>query len=325
MAVRAALSIAISASLALGAGCNATSPGAHAPGGPFVVVLGTAQDGGLPQIACREPLCEAARADRSRARFASSILLVDPRSDSCWLFDASPHLPEQVELARPWLERAAPPAPGRPPLFDAIFLTHAHFGHYAGLAWLGREVYGANAQRVLGSPRMIELLARTAPHELYASAGHLVLEPLDLEAPLALSADLSVEMLRVPHRDEYSDTLAFLMRGPARSLLYLPDIDKWERWDRRIEDVLAGVDVALLDGSFFADGEIAGRSMAEIPHPFMVETIARLAALPPAERSKVRFVHLNHTNPASDPSSEAAAEVRRAGMAVAREGELHEL
>jgi pyrroloquinoline quinone biosynthesis protein B len=108
-------------------------------------------------------------------------------------------------------------------------------------------------------------------------------------------------------------------------LLYLPDIDKWERWDVRLEDVLARVDVALLDGTFFADGELPGRSMAEIPHPFIVETLERLREAPAALRAKVVFTHLNHTNPACDSGSEARARIEAAGMRVAREGERIEL
>jgi len=116
-----------------------------------------------------------------------------------------------------------------------------------------------------------------------------------------------------------------LIRGPRRSLLYLPDIDKWERWERRIEDVLASVDHALLDGAFFADGEIPGRSMADIPHPSVAESLERFAPLPASERAKVWFTHLNHTNPAADPESAAAARVRASGMHVAREGDVFEL
>jgi pyrroloquinoline quinone biosynthesis protein B len=301
------------------------SAASTAPTAPFVVVLGTAQDGGLPQIGCRDELCEAARANPARARFQSSILLVDPRSRARWLFDAGPHLPEQLELARAWSDESASPPLGRPPLFDAIFLTHAHFGHYTGLAWLGREVYAANGQRVIGSPRMTRFLAGTPPYDLYVQAGHLALETLEPGVSLPLADGLAVEALPVPHRDEYTDTLAFLVRGPRRALLYLPDIDKWERWDRRIEDLIGAVDFALLDGTFFADGEVPGRSMEDVPHPFVVESIARFAALPASERAKIHFVHLNHTNPATDPSSAEAAAIRAAGMAVAREGERFEL
>jgi pyrroloquinoline quinone biosynthesis protein B len=137
-----------------------------------------------------------------------------------------------------------------------------------------------------------------------------------------------VTPLLVPHRDEYSETVAFRVEGPRRSLLWLPDIDKWERWDAqgtRLEAVLAGVDVAYLDGTFFADGEVPGRAMSEIPHPFVRETLTRLAPLPAGERAKVRFVHLNRTNPLVRGDEAARAAVSAAGMAVAVEGEREEL
>ena len=45
---------------------------------------------------------------------------------------------------------------------------------------------------------------------------------------------LRVTAIAVPHRDELSDTVGYRVRGPVRPrLLYVPDIDKWEKWDRR--------------------------------------------------------------------------------------------
>ena len=82
-----------------------------------MLVLGTAQDGGLPQVACDAPCCRAARADPTRRRLVTSLLLVDPRSGKRWLFDATPDLAEQVERARP---HSHPTAAGRPALFDGI-------------------------------------------------------------------------------------------------------------------------------------------------------------------------------------------------------------
>lgn len=57
------------------------------------------------------------------------------------------------------------------------------------------------------------------------------------------------------------------------------------------------MDYAFIDGAFFADGEIP-RPMAEVPHPFVSESIELLNHLPVAERNKVYFIHLNHSNPA---------------------------
>lgn len=304
--------------------CGACSSPPRTPAGPYVVVLGTAQDGGVPQIGCDQPRCVRARRDSSARRLVTSLLLADPRSGRRWLFDASPDLASQVERAR-----AHPPTRSttgaRPPLFDGVFLTHAHIGHYLGLAQLGREVYGARELPTYGSSRMLAFLRDNAPWKLLVESKALELREIELESEVQLADHVRVSALLVPHRDEFSDTLAFIVRGPRRALLYLPDIDKWERWEQRLEDVLARVDVALVDGAFYADGEIAGRSMAEIPHPFITQTLERLRAAPLELRSKVVFTHLNHTNPACDEGGEAQRAIRAAGMRVAREGELIEL
>ena len=298
--------------------CAARGPAAEAPDSPYVLVLGTAQDGGLPQIGCDAPACRAAREDPRKRRHVASLLLVDPRTARRWLFDATPDLAEQAELARdhPAGRRAES---GRPPLFDGIFLTHAHVGHYAGLALLGREAYAAERQRVFASQRMAEFLRNNGPWDLLVSQEHIVLEPLVAGREVELAPDLRVLPVEVPHRGERSDTLGFVVRGPERSLLYVPDVDKWERLKPPIEELIAQVDFALLDGTFFADGEVAGRSMAEIPHPFIRESLARLARLDERERRKILFTHLNHTNPAADERGSAAAEVRATGIGVARE------
>lgn len=294
------------------------------PDQPYIVVLGTAQDGGYPQIGCDEPLCSAARQDPSRRRMTASLLIADPRTGSRWLIDATPDLREQFERARP--HPPGRPAVGpRPPLFDGVFLTHAHVGHYAGLIHLGREIYGADALPVHASPRFCKFLATNGPWRLLVDTRAIVLKTATPDVPIALAPDLSITPFVVPHRDEFSDTFGYVIRGPRRALLYIPDIDKWERWDRRIEDLIAGVDVALLDGTFAAEGEIPGRSMKDIPHPFLAESLARFAALPAAERAKIRFTHLNHTNPAVDPDAPAAAAVRAAGHAIAVDGERHRI
>jgi pyrroloquinoline quinone biosynthesis protein B len=305
--VRLALSIA----LLLG-GCESPAPGPAAPQGPCVIVVGTAQDGGLPQLGCSEPRCAAARADPDQRRRVTALRLADPRTGSRWLFDAGPDIGEQLK-----------PAPRG--LVDGIFLTHAHIGHYLGLAQLGREVAGSSGIPVWAGTRMREFLAHNGPWSQLVDTHAIELREMPLAGEVELAPDLHVSALVVPHRDEFSETLAFVIRGPHRSLLYLPDIDKWERWELRLEDVLARVDVALIDGTFFAEGELPGRSMAEIPHPFVVETLERLRDAPAALRAKVVFTHLNHTNPACDAWSEARARIEAAGMRVAREGERIEL
>ena len=293
--------------------------------GVSALVLGTAQDAGLPQIGCEEPCCRAVWEDPELRRMPSSLLVSDERSGKRWLFDATPELVRQIELARgtPASRPLGPVPPGgsRPPLFDGVFLTHTHMGHYAGLLHLGTEAYGARGVPVYATYRVSAFLNANEPWATMVRDGVLHVRPLNPDVPVHLAPGLSATPILVPHRDEYSDTVAFRIDGPARSLLYLPDIDKWSRWDRSIEDLIATVEVALLDGTFYADGEIPGRSMEDIPHPFVSESIERFAPLPAWERAKIRFTHLNHTNPLALPDGEAQRAVRDAGMAVAHDGQ----
>jgi pyrroloquinoline quinone biosynthesis protein B len=295
-----------------------------------VLVLGTAQDGGLPHVGCFQESCADARSDPARRRLVTSLLLCDPRDGRRWLFDCSPDVAEQLWRARghPASRREDGP---RPPLFEGLFLTHAHMGHYGGLLQLGREAYAVTEVPTWVSPRFARFLRENAPWSQLVGEGRLVLHELAEDEPVALAPDLAVVPFRVPHRDELSDTVGFEIRGPSRTLVYLPDIDKWEAWDAlagrpgRVEALLARCDVALLDGSFFADGEIPGRSMRDIPHPFVSESIERFAPLPAAVRARVFFTHMNHTNAAAEEGSEAWRAVLGSGMHVLAEGQTFEL
>lgn len=304
------------------AACAPAPSGGPLPKGPYVAVLGTAQDGGRPQIACRGGCCAPARVDPELVRYPSSLLLVDPEEGQRWLLDAGPGLPHQVELARSHGGSTPTDGSGRPALFDAILLTHAHIGHCLGLLHLGREVYGAQGQRVLCTPRMAAMLREEAPWSLLVEAGHLILDPVAPGTSIPLSPRVTATPLAVPHRDEFSDTVGWHLETPAGAFLYLPDIDKWSRWDRPLQEVVASVDLAFVDATFFDAEELPGRDMEQIPHPFVVETLALTEGWPVAERSKLQLLHLNHSNPLHDLTSPAAERVRRAGLGLPQQGEV---
>jgi len=181
---------------------------------------------------------------------------------------------------------------------------------------LGREAMGAKGVPVFAMPRLREFLSKNGPWDQLVRLGNISLRHLKDGETVRLNARLRVTPFVVPHRDEYSETVGYRIDGPRRSVVFIPDIDKWERWSTPIEAVIRDADRAYLDGCFFEDGEISGRSMAEIPHPFIVESFRRFASLPAEERAKIRFIHLNHTNPAL---REGRARVREAGLDVAEE------
>lgn len=307
--MRSLLPLALLAALAA-----AAQPGA----GPFVVVLGIAQDGGVPQTGDADA---PGWADPDRRRLVVSLGLVDPASGGRWMIEATPDFPEQLHR----LDAVAPRAGG--PVLDGVFLTHAHIGHYTGLMFLGHESLGARGVPVHAMPRMAHYLRTNGPWSQLVRYENVDLRVLDDGEPVPLTEALTVTPFLVPHRQEFSEVVGFRIDGPARSVLFVPDIDSWREWDAagtRLEDVLATVDVAYLDATFFADGEIPGRDMSGFPHPFVATTMARLAGLPAEERAKVRFLHLNHTNPALWPGPARDA-VEAAGMRVAAEGERVDL
>lgn len=288
------------------------------------MVLGVAQDAGYPQTACRRACCDAARRDGALARHVASLAIVDPASGQRWLVDCTPDVGEQLAL----LDALAPPGSrdarelASQPCVDGVLLTHAHIGHYTGLMDFGREVTGAQGAAVYAMPRMTAFLKENGPWGQLVELGNIELRAMAADRAVILNGRVRVTPLLVPHRDEYSETVGFRIEGPGRSVLYIPDIDKWEKWDRRIEDEIARVDVAYLDGTFFDGEELGGRDMSEIPHPFVRESLTRFAALPASERGKIRFIHLNHTNALLRAGSDARKAVAAAGLGVAQQGEV---
>ena len=49
-----------------------------------------------------------------------------------------------------------------------------------------------------------------------------------------------------------------------------------------------------MDGTFSSLDELPGREISQVPHPLMSET----RALVRGTRAELRFIHLNHSNPA---------------------------
>ena len=282
---------------------------------PFVVLLGTAQDGGYPQAGCTRSCCKEAVAKPERQRYVASLAIVDPMTQQRWIIDCTPDFPEQLRMVQKTVKYA------KSKDLSGIFLTHAHMGHYTGLAHLGREVMGARKVPVYAMERMRGFLQKNGPWNQLVKLNNIELRPLSAGKTITLNLRLKITPVLVPHRDEYSETVAFIVAGPKRSVLWLPDIDKWKKFKQPIEQVIKGVDRAYLDGIFYAADELPGRVMADIPHPFIVESMARFSKLPAAERSKVRFIHLNHTNPALHKDSEAVKEIQKGGFWVGEQAE----
>ncbi|MEO9483735.1 MAG: MBL fold metallo-hydrolase [Ekhidna sp.] len=265
---------------------------AHLCLGQEVIVLGTAQDGGFPHIGCQNE-CQKAYKDPKLAKFITSLALVDSETKQWWLFEASPDMDDQLQYFSELTEGVYPYLP------SGIFLTHAHIGHYAGLITLGREAMGAKGVKVYALPRMIEFLQTNGPWSQLVKLGNI--DPVVLTKDLAveLKQGLTVAAFTVPHRDEFSETAGFKINKKGKSYLFIPDIDKWSKWDQSIVDILkdTAIEYAFLDATFYADGELPNRAMSEVPHPFVKETMNLFKDESRTLKRKVVFIHFNHTNP----------------------------
>ncbi|MEM9917090.1 MAG: MBL fold metallo-hydrolase [Bacteroidota bacterium] len=281
--------------------------------GPFLQILGIAQDAGYPQAACQKACCKSIWGQRKAYQMVASIGISDPASGQCWMLDATPDFKEQLQLL-------TQTEPGRDDYTLAgIFLTHAHIGHYTGLMHLGREVMGAKSVPVFAMPRMRWFLSGNGPWSQLVKLQNVNLHALTADSSIQLNNQLKIMPFLVPHRDEFSETVGYRIEGPSQTCIYIPDIDKWHDWKHSIDSLIQEVDLAFLDGTFYQNGEIPGRDMSEIPHPFVEESIDVFRNLPLDERKKVWFIHLNHTNPLLNPDSEAVKAVRKAGHQVARQ------
>jgi pyrroloquinoline quinone biosynthesis protein B len=281
----------------------------------YITVLGIAQDGGYPQAGCLEEQCQRHWRGEEKKRQVVSLGLTDQASGQNWLFEASPDFTAQFQQ----LQQAS----GTNDL-SGIFLTHAHMGHYAGLLQLGREAMGAKGMPVYVMPRMKEFLEKNAPWSQLVTLGNIKLILMEQNQPIDLTSNLRVTPLKVPHRDEFSETVGFRIETTEKSLLFIPDIDKWSLWEKDIRAEVARVDFALLDATFYQEGELPNRNMSEIPHPFVAETLALFAPLPAAEKRKIKFIHFNHTNPLILEGPERE-KVRSLGFEIATEGERIQL
>jgi pyrroloquinoline quinone biosynthesis protein B len=285
------------------------------PTGVSLIVLGTIQDGGSPHIGCNKACCKYLFTHPDYKRKVVSLGVIDPQNKQTWLFEATPDMPAQTKM----LKNASGFQTKEMP--DGIFVTHAHIGHYTGLMYLGKEALNSKSIPTYAMPRMKTFLENNGPWSQLVSLNNIAIQPLQNEQTVTLSNNIKVTPIIVPHRDELSETVGYRIEGPTKKILFIPDINKWALWNKNIAEEIASVDYAFVDGTFYSGDEIQTRNIAEIPHPFIIESMKLLDNLPAHEKGKVYFIHFNHTNPVINPKSKEAATVLRNGFHIAKFGQ----
>jgi pyrroloquinoline quinone biosynthesis protein B len=283
-----------------------------------LVILGSAQDGGLPHAGCLCQNCRAARADHKLRRLPASAGVI--AGTNVAMLDATSAFEEQWHML--W-ERSARSHDFEGERYGApeiVVLTHAHTGHYTGLWQLDRSVLAARETRVLCPPKVYAFLSKQEPWAGMVREGFIILEPMPLDTRFELLPGVSLTAIEVPHRAEWeTDTVALVVAGPEHSALYLPDIDRWDDWQHDIAGIVAGVDTAFLDGCFWA-----APTSRNVPHPPVIETMDRLQPFVDAGK-RVSFSHLNHSNPLCDSATAEHQQVVHRGFEVGHEGDVAQL
>ena len=273
----------------------------------YIQVLGIVQDAGYPHIGCEKDCCKVVSPGDY---FVSCLGLVDKTNNKRYLFDATPDIHNQINLLEKFPEAN---------LIDGIFLTHAHIGHYTGLMYLGREGLGGKNIMVYALKRMARFLTKNGPWDQLVKLNNISIQTISNKEFVKLSENIFVIPIRVPHRDEYSETVGYKIIGKSKKILFIPDIDKWDEWKKSIIEEVKLVDYAFIDGTFYNGSEL-NRDMREIPHPSIEETLQLFSNQPLTERNKIYFIHINHTNPILTNKNGIRDMVESLGFNIAERG-----
>ena len=271
-----------------------------------VKILGVVQDGGLPHLGNNKTCCE----NIQQNKYVTSIMLVNNENNESYLFDASPDINEQLNFMGDRIKTD----------LKGIFLTHAHIGHYTGLMYFGREALNSKSINVYAMPRMKRFLEDNGPWSQLVSLKNILIKEINNNSKLSVDPNIIIEPIEVPHRAEFSETVGYKIHGPNKTLLFIPDIDKWYLWEISIIDEIKAVDYALIDATFYDEKEINYRDISEIPHPFVIESLELFKNLKLKEKKKIYFIHLNHTNPLLHSDSDEYKNLISKGFNVANEG-----
>ncbi|WP_108866245.1 MBL fold metallo-hydrolase [Aquimarina aquimarini] len=282
----------------------------------YITVLGIAQDGGFPHINNTDEF-EEIKESKSKKELVTSLGVIDLTAGKKFMFEATPDMPEQLAILNKGHLQSNR-------IVDGIFLTHAHIGHYTGLMYLGREAMGAKRIPVYAMPRMQSFLENNGPWSQLVSLNNIQINPIQADSTIRLTNSIQVVPFLVPHRDEFSETVGYKVIGDHKKTLFIPDINKWSLWKKNIVAEVKQVDYAFIDATFFKNGEIP-RPMAEVPHPFIEETITLFKNEPREIKNKIIFIHFNHSNPAIKKGGQERQSLEKEGYRFANTGDIFPL
>lgn len=247
-----------------------------------IKILGSGQDAGVPHTGCNCDVCNKARENIRYRRLGPSVAIFDKNEKFCYLIDASPDLKYQLDMINK--EKIKIKRKGRIPV-SGILLTHAHFGHCSGLLHLGKEGLEEIGLPVFCTKRLKRFLSENEPFSLLVQRKNIRVIEIQSEERFE-QGDLSFIPIEVPHRNEMSDTVGYIIQSKKR-MIYIPDVD---HWTDELLDEIRKADMAVIDGTFYSKDEIP--RFEEVPHPPVKETLELMGNI----NTEIYFTHINHTN-----------------------------
>lgn len=285
-----------------------------------LILVGIAQDGGIPQAGCACNRCKIAISNPSKSLYPVSCIIrgVD---GSVHLLEATRSISHQLGMAARSLDIGDSLIP------DSVCLTHAHLGHIDGLGQFGKEAMGLRQIPLFASHSVTTVLGERGllgPFQLNEKGPGEVFSPSE-------ECGFDYEFIQVPHRDEYSDTHAIKISGPKYNVLFLPDHDSWGQTLGLVgeKSVMSwfqtlSIDFALVDGTFWSREELSDRDFSQVPHPTITRSLELLGRRKEGD-PEIIFVHLNHTNPVLDKDGKQRKEVSERGWSIGEQGSIIEL
>ena len=289
------------------------------------VLLGTTAGGGFPQWNCACALCVRARSGSLPSR-SQDCLAISGDGIDWWLVNASPDIRTQIASCA-LLDPG--PGPRDTPLRGALF-TDAELDHTLGLLTLrggaGLTVWAPDA--VLHALK--DQFDLRAVIDGYAPVAWRSVEagPFDLGGVRVSAIPISGKRPKYARSSTVDGNWVVAYRFEdlvtGGVLVYAPCLASWPTG---FDEVVAGADCLLLDGTFYAESEMGSATgsssgQAAMGHLPITHSLAELRRFPHVRRI---CTHLNNTNPVLDPASPEAAELRAAGIEVPLDGTVIEL
>ncbi len=256
---------------------------------------------------------------------SQSSIVVSLDGEAWALINASPDLRQQLGDQAALFPRGLRGSP-----LQSVLVTNGDIDHVAGLLTL-RE---SQPFDLFATPAIHDVLAEN-PIFTAMNPVHVTRKRVLLDHDFALLPGLEARLFAVPGKVPLylegeqvatdlmgENTVGVELRAMGKRAYYIPgcaDVPDWLR------ERVSGADLVMFDGTLWSDDEMlreglgqkTGRRMGHVP---VSGEGGSLTAFDEAAIARRVYVHMNNSNPLTDPRSDESARARAAGWIVGKDG-----